>query len=174
MMNRFQLAAALWLAVMALPAAAQQEIRAPFGLQWGETPERLERVLKGAQATVVERRDLRGRQMWTVEGIVQPGLKRTVFYFENGVLNEVELQYQRNEWDDAQQLAWVEQIRRTAESKYGPGAVFLDETEDDDGITRVSKGYQWVQDYATLRLVYFTAAKGEQKYRTVSLHYRGI
>ncbi len=151
-----------------------QEIKAPFGLLWGERPERLEKVLEGAKARVVDRRLAGSREMLTVEGIVQPGLQQTVFYFEQGGLNEVELRYRREDWDDARQLAWVEQIRRTAESKYGPGRVFLDEATSDNGVEGRAKGYEWVQNFASLRLVFFTAVKEDLKYRTVSLHYRGM
>ena len=97
----------LWLALLLIglaitPSARAEELLPPFGLRWGETAERLERLLRGAKANIVERRTVEGREAWEVEGLIQTGLKRTVFYFLRGELVEVELQYQKDDWIDAQ------------------------------------------------------------------------
>src|SRR5688572_30109616 len=97
---------------------AAEEIKPPFGLIWGETPERLERLLKNAKATIVEKRKAEGdRDAWHVEGLVQTGLKRTVFYFRPSGLCEVELQYQRQDWDQAKYDEYMGQIRRSIEKR---------------------------------------------------------
>ena len=57
-----------------------EEMRPPFGLDWGESQQRMQNLLTGAKAKIVERRVLDGRDMWIVEGLVQANLKRTVFY----------------------------------------------------------------------------------------------
>src|ERR1700678_2347447 len=102
------------------PGAAQtapdspgtQQINPPFGLEWGESADRLEKLLKGAKADIVDRHDVEGRQAWTVEGLIQTGLKRTVFYFRDSQLVEVELQYQSPDWDVAKYNDFMAQVRR--------------------------------------------------------------
>lgn len=163
-------AAAAWSAAGAT-AAAQQEIKAPFGMQWGEPAGRIEEVVTKAKAKVAEERTIGQRDVLVVEGIVQEGLKRTLFYFENGGLCEVELQYDRAGWDDPKVAAWVATIKREADRKYGPGRVYADEKGDENGLTHTLKGWMWVQNFVSLRLVHYTAKKGEEQMRRVSLHY---
>jgi hypothetical protein len=161
--------AALWAA--APPLAAQQEIKAPFGMQWGEPVGRIKEVVTKAKAKVVEERTAGSREALVVEGIVQEGLKRTLFYFTNGGLSEVELQYDREQWDDEKVASWVNTIKREADRKYGPGRVYADERGDENGLRHSLKGWMWVQNFVSLRLVHYTAQKGDDKIRRVSLHY---
>src|SRR5688572_1762927 len=79
------IAALLWLGSTCQLAAAE-EIKPPFKLHWGETTDRMERLLTGAKLRIVDRRNVDGREVWDVEGIVQEGLRRTVFSFKNGEL----------------------------------------------------------------------------------------
>src|SRR6266853_2639724 len=82
------------LALFAAPGrAAADEIKPPFGLHWGETTTRMERLLSGAHAKIVQRRMVGGREVWEVDGILTNDLQRTLFYFTNNELVEVELQY---------------------------------------------------------------------------------
>jgi hypothetical protein len=159
------------LLLAAAPAAAQQEIKAPFGMQWGESPERLRTVVTNAKAKVVEERTAGSREVMVVEGIVQEGLKRTLFYFEQGGLSEVELQYDREGWDDTRVNSWVSTIKTQADRKYGPGRLYADERGDADGVQHTLRGWLWLQNFVSLRLVHYTAHKGEDKMRRVSLHY---
>lgn len=153
------------------PAAAQQEIKAPFGMQWGEPVARIKEVVTKAKAKVVEERTAGQREVVVVEGIVQEGLKRTLFYFRDGGLTEVELQYDRKEWDDEKMSAWVATIKRQADRKYGPGRIFAEETGNENGLRHQLKGWMWPQNFVSLRLVHYTAQKDNDKLRSVSLHY---
>jgi hypothetical protein len=155
----------------AVAAPAQQEIKAPFGMQWGESPDRIRTVVTNAKAKVVEERTMGSREVMDVEGIVQEGLKRTLFYFEQGGLNEVELQYDREGWDDARINSWVSTIKTQADRKYGPGRLYADERGETEGLQHTLRGWLWVQNFVSLRLVQYTAQKGEEKMRRVSLHY---
>jgi hypothetical protein len=159
----------LLLSAAALPA--QQEIKAPFGKQWGESPERIRTVVTNAKAKVVEERTSGSREVMVVEGIVQEGLKRTLFYFEQGGLSEVELQYDREGWDDTRVNSWVSTIKTQADRKYGAGRLYADERGDADGVQHTLRGWLWLQNFVSLRLVHYTAQKGEDKMRRVSLHY---
>ena len=68
---------------------------------------RVEGVLKGAKAKIVSREKKEKRDVWTVEELVQPGLKRTLFNFREGLLAEVELQYEYPDWtSNVTTIAW--------------------------------------------------------------------
>lgn len=167
-------AAAVFLIAQVLllaPLAAQQEIKAPFGMQWGESPARIRQVVTNAKAKVVEERESGRREVIVVEGIVQEGLKRTLFYFSEGGLSEVELQYDREGWDDARVGSWVTSIKRQADQKYGPGRLYADDRGETDGMKHNLQGWLWLQNFVSLRLVQYTAEKDGEKMRRVSLHY---
>lgn len=153
------------------PAAAQQEIKPPFGMQWGETPARIKEVVGKGGAKVVEERASGPRDVIVVDGIVQEGLKRTLFYFTNGGLSEVELQYDRENWDEAKVAEWVSTIKGSWDKKYGAGRLYADDKGDENGLTHSLKGWMWVQNFVSLRLVHYTAQKGDEKIRRVSVHY---
>ena len=162
-------------AIIALNSAAMgvEEIKPPFGLIWGESSERLERLLKNAKATVVEKRKVEnGREAWDVEGLVQAGLKRTVFYFRAGSLNEVELQYQRENWDQAKYDEYMGQIRRSIEKRFGTGQLIARKTEPEGDVIQTVVGYKWNQNNAAIELFYYSAQNGSNVFRTLSVHYR--
>ncbi|MEX1044623.1 MAG: hypothetical protein WEC73_00720 [Chthoniobacterales bacterium] len=153
------------------PVAAQQEIKAPFGMQWGESPERIRQVVTNAKAKVIEERTSGKREVMVVEGIVQEGLKRTLFYFSEGGLGEVELQYDREGWDETRVNSWVSTIKQQADRKYGRSRLYADERGDEDGVKHTLRGWMWVQNFVSLRLVHYSAEKDGQRMRRVSLHY---
>src|SRR5207244_3447558 len=85
--------------VVSTPKAfGAEELLPPFGFRWNDPMSRVEAVLKGAKATIVSREKKENRQIWTVEGLVHPGLKRTLFTFKGGALFGVELQYEYPDW----------------------------------------------------------------------------
>lgn len=166
-----------WLAALLLlltPVAGRcaDEIKPPFNLRWGETAERLERLLKGAKATIVARRTVEGREAWEVEGLVQAGLKRTVFYFVGGELVEVELQYQKEEWDEAKYDGFMGDIRRRLEQRYGQGQLIARKKEPKGEVMQTLVGWKWNQNNTAIELVYFSAQSPAQVFRTLSVHYK--
>jgi hypothetical protein len=153
-----------------------EEIAPPFGLRWGETPDRLEKLLTGAKADIIERREVEGRIAWTVEGILQQGLKRTVFYFKNDALVEVELQYENPDWDTVKYDEFMGQVRRKVEAKFGTGRLIArskapEKTPAGD-VTQTVVGYKWEKNSGTIQLFYYSAESGQENYRTVSVHYK--
>lgn len=164
----------------ALPLLAQssgadslREIKPPFGLSWGETQDRLERLLKGAKATIVERRVTgEDRQAWDVEGLVQTGLRRTVFHFRRGELVEVELQYQKEEWTQAKYDEFMGQVRRRIEQRYGTGQQIVRRTEPEGDVMQTLVGYKWNLNNTALELYYFGAQNAQHVFRTLSVHYK--
>lgn len=151
-----------------------EEIQPPFGLRWGETTDRMSKLLTGARARVIERRVIEGREAWYVEGLLQTGLKRTVFYFQRGELVEVELQYQKEDWNDSQYDGFMSDVRRRLEQKYGEGQLVAKRDEQDpaSSITQKLVGYKWNQNNTAIELVYFSATNASQAFRTLSVHYK--
>src|SRR4051812_5850098 len=93
------LALPAWAAEVPTPETPQ-EVKPPFGLTWGETAERIEKLLEGVKAKIVSRTRKDGDEVFEVEGLVQTGLKRTLFVFRDARLQAVTLEYQRPEWED--------------------------------------------------------------------------
>jgi hypothetical protein len=155
-----------------LPAA--EEIKVPFNFQWGEAAARLEESLKRVQAKVVERKQLGSRLCLVVQGIPQPLLQKALFYFENDSLNEIELHYGDPKWDSTRYGEFFDQTRRNIESKYGIGRVIARQKTREGEVLQTIIGYQWAQDVSTLSLYYYTAERGADSYRLLSLHYRGF
>lgn len=155
------------------PLRAQQPINPPFGLQWGESTDRLESLLRGAKANIVERRMTEGgREAWTVEGLVQAGLRRALFYFRDSSLVEVELQYQSADWDTAKYDEFMGQVRRRIEEKFGPGTLVARAKEREGPVLQTVVGYKWSQNNTAIQLFYYAAEDADQIYRTVSVHYK--
>jgi hypothetical protein len=150
-----------------------EEIKPPFGLGWGESTSRLERLLAGAKAKIVDRHDVSGREAWFVEGLVQAGLRRTIFYFKTGQLVEVELQYQSDEWDTSKYTEFMTSVRRRIEQKYGVGQQIARQKTPQGDVMQTLVGYKWNINNTAIELIYFSAENADQIYRTVSVHYKG-
>lgn len=153
---------------------AAEEIKVPFNFQWGESSQRLEESLKRVQARVVERKPVGNRQCLIVQGIPQPLLQRALFYFEGDSLNEIELHYGDPKWDSVRYGEFFDQTRRNIEGKYGIGRVIARQKTREGDVLQTIIGYQWPQDVTSLSLYYYTAERGADSYRLLSLHYRGF
>lgn len=162
----------LWIGWMA-PGVAAEEIKVPFGFQWGESAQRLEQMLVQAKARIVERKTVDTRQAVTVEGITQRLLRSAVFYFEGDALNEIELRYGDPNWNGTQYSDFFDQTRRHIEQKYGPGRLIARTTTRQGDMVSSILGYQWSQASATLQMFLFSAEQGGDSVRVLSLHYRG-
>lgn len=152
---------------------AAEDIKVPFGFQWGESGQRLEQMLVQAKAKIVERKKVDARQTIVAEGISQPLLRQAVFYFDNDALNEIELRYGDGNWDTTQYGNFFDQTRRHIEEKYGPGRLIARTTTRQGEMVCSILGYQWSQTAATLQLFLFTAEQSGDAVRVLSLHYRG-
>jgi hypothetical protein len=163
----------LLLLLLALPSTGlAEEIKPPFNLRWGESTDRMERLLKGAKATIVTRRNIQGREAWEVEGLLQAGLKRTVFYFIGGELVEVELQYQKEDWDEAKYDGFMGDVRRKLEERYGQAQLIARKKDPEGDVMQTLVGWKWSQVNTAIELIYFSAQSPSQVYRTLSVHYK--
>lgn len=157
-----------------LPARAADELLPPFGFRWNDSLPRVENVLNGAKARVVSREKKENKEVWTVEGLVHPGLKRTLFTFKGGSLFGVELQY---EYQD-RTIEWYNtrmgEIRRYFDTKFGTGKLVSRSRDNDTDVIQTLVGYQWMVGATMLELFYFSAEKGQQSYRTISVDYKAL
>ncbi len=153
--------------------SAASEIEPPFKLSWGEAPLRLERLLSGAGAKVVAKYPSRdGGETWEVDGIIQEGLKRTLFYFRAAALVGVELQYRSEGWSQAKYDEFMGRWRQSLEKRYGQGQLIARKTEPLGDVTQTLVGYNWNLNNTALELVFFSAQNTADVFRTLSVHYK--
>jgi hypothetical protein len=134
-------------------ARASDELVPPFGFRWNDSMARVEAVLHGAKAKLVSREKKENREVWTVEGLIHPGLKRTVFTFKERALVAVELQYEYPDWSIERYNQRMGEIRKYFDEKYGTGKLV--------GTTM-------------LELFYFSAQHDNLVYRTISVDYKAL
>src|SRR2546423_12521897 len=123
---------------------AAEDIPPPFGFKWNDSMTRLEQVLTGAKAKIVAREKKEKREVWTVEGLVQPGLRRTLFIFRDGFLVEVELQYEYPDWTIERYNDRMGEIRRYFDAKFGTGKLVSRSRDTDSDVIQTLVGYQWI------------------------------
>lgn len=155
-------------------AASADEIPPPFGFRWDDSSTRVEKVLKGAKAKTVGQENNGGAQVWTVEGLIHPGLKRTLFSFKDGQLSQVELQYEYPNWTLEHYNNRMGEIRRYFDAKYGTGRLISRSRDNDTDVIQTLVGYQWVVGKSALELFYFSAQKEANVYRNITVTYKEI
>jgi hypothetical protein len=150
-----------------------RQIGPPFGLHWAEGQKQIATVLDHAGARIVDKEDSQGRDAWTVEGLIQPALKRTILYFgKEKTLVEVELQYQDPGWDLVAYEEFLNSARQRLEDLYGPPTVLARDRKPEGDIMQTIVGYQWQQQGSSIQLFFFSAERNNDVYRSVSVHYR--
>jgi hypothetical protein len=164
------LAAFFFLPVVALA----DEIPPPFGFRWNDASSRVEKVLKGAKAKIVAREKNEGTDVWTVEGLIHPGLKRTLFSFKSELLTQVELQYEYPDWTLEHYNNRMGEIRRYFDDKYGTGRLISRSRDNDTDVIQTLVGYQWVVGKSALELFYFSAQKEPNVYRNITVTYKAL
>ena len=170
---------AFWPALVVLllsctTSPAAEDIPPPFGFKWNDSMTRLEQVLVGAKAKIVSRDRKEKRETWTVEGLVQPGLKRTLFTFRDGFLVEVELQYEYPEWTIERYNERMGEIRRYFDAKFGTGKLVSRSRDTDSDVIQTLVGYQWIVGGTMLELFYFSAQRDKDLFRSITVSYKAI
>jgi len=153
---------------------AADDLNPPFGFRWNDTMSRVEAVLKGAKATIVSREKKESREVWTVQGLVHPGLKRTLFTFKGGALFGVELQYEYPDWTIERYNERMGEIRRYFDAKYGTGKLVSRTRDTDSDVIQTLVGYQWTIGATMLELFYFSAQHDQLVFRTISVDYKAL
>ena len=155
-------------------ASAAEDIPPPFGFRWNDSSAKVEQVLTAAKAKIVTREQKEKREVWTVEGLVQPGLKRTLFEFKEGFLVEVELQYEYDKWTIENYNNRMGEIRRYFDAKFGTGKLVSRTRDTDTDVIQTLVGYQWIVGGTMLELFYFSAQRDQLVYRTITVTYKAI
>jgi hypothetical protein len=150
------------------------ELLPPFGFRWNDSMARVEDVLHRAKATITGRQKKENRDVWTVEGLVHPGLKRTVFVFKQRALVEVELQYEYENWNIERYNQRMGEIRKYFDEKYGTGKLVSRSRDTDTDVIQTLVGYQWMVGATMLELFYFSAQHDSLVYRTISVDYKAM
>ena len=135
---------------------------------------RVDAVLKGAKAQVISREKKENREIWTVEGLIHPGLKRTLFTFKQGALFGVELQYEYPGLTIEHYNERMGEIRRYFDAKYGTGKLVSRTRDSDTDVIQTLVGYQWMIGATMLELFYFSAQHDSLVYRTISVDYKAL
>ena len=173
-MSRVLIASLLLLFVVSTTRGAE-ELLPPFGFRWNDPMSRVEAVLKGAKATVISREKKENRELWIVEGLVHPGLKRTLFTFKSGALFGVELQYEYPDWSIERYNERMGEIRRYFDAKYGTGKLVSRTRDgDSDEVITTLVGYQWTIGATMLDLFYFSAQRDQLVFRIISVDYKAL
>jgi hypothetical protein len=171
---RFFWAASVALLISVLPAWAVDDIPPPFGFHWNDSMTKVEQVLLGAKAKIVTKIRKEKREVWTVEGLVQPGLKRTLFTFKEGFLVEVELQYEYPDWSIERYNDRMGEIRRYFDAKFGTGKLVSRSRDTDSDVIQTLVGYQWIVGGTMLELFYFSAQRDLMVFRSITVTYKAI
>jgi len=171
---RLLVSIAFGLVVCAHSVAALDDIPPPFGFRWNDPSAKVEQVLVAAKAKIVSREPKEKREIWTVEGLVQPGLKRTLFEFKEGFLAEVELQYEYDKWSIENYNDRMGEIRRYFDAKFGTGKLVSRTRDTDSDVIQTLVGYQWIVGGTMLELFYFSAQRDPLVYRTITVTYKAM
>jgi hypothetical protein len=155
-------------------ALAVDDIPPPFGFKWNDSMTKIEQALLGAKAKIISRDRKEKRDVWTVEGLVQPGLKRTLFTFKEGFLVEVELQYEYPEWTIERYNERMGEIRRYFDAKFGTGKLVSRSRDTDSDVIQTLVGYQWIVGGTMLELFYFSAQRDQMLFRSITVTYKAI
>lgn len=158
----------------AFQTRAAEDLVPPFGFRWNDSMSRVEAVLKGAKARIISREKKEGREVWTVEGLVHPGLKQTVFTFKERGLYGVQLLYEYD-WTIERYNERMGQLRKFFDEKYGTGKLVSRSRDTDTDVIQTLVGYQWMVGATMLQLFYFSAEQGsDHVYRAISVDYKAL
>jgi hypothetical protein len=161
--------------IVAPSAYPLEELLPPFGFRWNDSMARVEAVLHGARAKIASREKKENREVWTVEGLVHPGLKRTLFTFKQRALVAVELQYEYPDWSIERYNQRMAEIRKYFDEKYGTGKLVSRGNEHDTDVIQTLVGYQWMVGTTMLELFYFSAQHDPfPPFRVISVDYKAL
>ena len=155
-------------------AYSVDELVPPFGFRWNDSMAHVEAVLHGAKAKITSREKKENRDVWTVEGLIHPGLKRTLFTFKQRALVAVELQYEYPDWSIERYNQRMGEIRKYFDEKYGTGKLVSRSRDTDTEVIQTLVGYQWMVGATMLELFYFSAQHGALLYRTITVDYKAM
>jgi len=174
-MRRIFLIGVIVLLLAAPYAHSLDELLPPFGFRWNDWMARVEAVLHGAKAKIASREKKENREVWTVEGLLHPGLKRALFTFKQRALVAVELQYEYPNWSIERYNQRMAEIRKYFDEKYGTGKLVSRGNDHDTNVIQTLVGYQWMVGTTMLELFYFSAQHDPfPPFRVISVDYKAL
>jgi len=162
--------------------APAQGIRVPYGMAWGDSPEKVRdmiRAVKAHEVSCVTKSP--GKDVLEVQDLTVGDqlLKKSLFIFRNGSLVEIELQYGDPEWDAEKTLDFFDRTRRRINERYGTGTLLVNKIKErpdgekvPDDMSYTLIVYEWSQPAVALQLDYYAVEEKEKALRLVSLHYK--
>lgn len=163
------------------PAPAQG-IRVPYGMTWGDSPEKVRemiRAVKARETGFVTKAP--GKDVLEAQGLAVGDqlLKKSLFTFREGSLVEIELQYGDATWDAEKTLDFFDRTRRRINERYGTGTLLVNKVRErpdgenvPDDMSYTLIVYEWSQPAVALQLDYYAVEEREKALRLVSLHYK--
>jgi hypothetical protein len=164
------------------PAPGTLGIRVPYGLTWGDAPEKVREMIRAVQAQETGF-STRAPGKDVLEacglGVGDPLLRKSLFTFRDGSLVEVELQYGDPSWDAEKTVDFFDRTRRRINERYGVGALIVNRVGEHPAGEQVPGNmtyslivYEWSQPSVVLELDYYSVEQKEKALRLVSLHYK--
>jgi hypothetical protein len=138
-----------------------QPIPPPFGLQWGETPERVQGLADRTGSNAERRTEAAGRETVELTGPFpdQP-FHRLAFTFETGQLIQVAVHYALPE-DSAGAKQLGTSLRGELERSLGPGELLETRTETNpDGYQEARRVFRWQRDGCAVWLMSLQVSGG--------------
>ena len=86
----------------------------------------------------------------------------------------VELQYEYPDWTIERYNDRMGEIRRYFDTKFGTGTLVSRARDNDSDVIQTLVGYKWNVGTTTLELFYFSAERGHDLYRTISVSYKAL
>jgi hypothetical protein len=176
------LLSALLLTPCAVLQAGAIEIKVPYALCWGDSPEKIHGMIsavKANEAACSEKSP--GKLVIEAEGlgIADPLLKKTIFTFRDNALIEVELLYSEASWDGDKAVDFFDRTRRRIDERYGAGMLLVNKVKETPADPAAPKDssytliiYNWSQPVVALELSFYSMEEKERAFRLVSLRYK--
>lgn len=162
--------------------AGIREIKIPYGLSWGDAPEKIRDMITAVKAHELSDTQVTpGKTVIEAEGlgVGDPLLKKSLFTFRDGALVEVELQYANETWDADKSVDFFDRTRRRIDDRYGAGTLMVNKVKDvppgdnlPKDLTYTMIIYRWTQPMVALELNFYSMEENARAYRIVSLHYK--
>ena len=159
-----------------------QGIRVPYGMAWGDSPEKVRDMIRAvkAQETGFSAKSP-GKDVLEAQGLAVGDqlLKKSLFTFRDGSLVEIEMQYGDSTWDAEKTLDFFDRTRRRINERYGTGTLLVNQIKERPAGEKIPEGmsytlivYEWSQPAVALQLDYYAVEEKEKALRLVSLHYK--
>jgi hypothetical protein len=151
---RLIIAAIILFVTADIPRLLAQPVPPPFGLQWGETPERVQGLVDRTGSKAERRAEAAGRETLELTGpFPNRPFHRLALTFETGQLIQVAVHYLLPE-DNLNAKQLVTSLRWELERSLGPGELLETGTEaNPEGYQEARRVFRWQRDGCAVWLI---------------------